>query len=260
MPYKQLRRQLYVLHSSHGKFVTEWYHEDRKAGRDPYLGIDYRKVRDGKLNPLEWERFKKVAQDFRATSRGKLYVWRPETAGTYVSDIQRRAEMFHNKFGCDGIVVDHMGMTRPKFIRTDDISTRMNAVVTEHRWMALNFARGKTVPVLGLFHMNRQGKMRADKNDGRYDFAAISYANQIEKDADVITYTYLNDQLRRDGKFYMGNIKNRDNPVFERMIGKVLWQSKRMRAIESGLLDTDTDRVQLALNSQNFLAPEDMLT
>jgi replicative DNA helicase len=260
MPYKQLRRQLYVLHSSHGKFVTEWYHEDRKAGREPYLGIDYRKVRDGKLNPLEWERFKKVAQDFRATSKGKLYVWRPETAGAYVSDIQRRAEMFHNKFGCDGIVVDHMGMTRPKFIRTDDISTRMNAVVTEHRWMALTFARGKTVPVLGLFHMNRQGKMRADKNDGRYDFAAISYANQIEKDADVITYTYLNDQLRRDGKFYLGNIKNRDNPVFDRMIGKILWQSKRMRAIESGLLDTDADRVQSALNSQNFLAPEDMLT
>jgi replicative DNA helicase len=260
MPYKQLRRQLYVLHSSHGKFVTEWYYEDKKAGRDPYLGIDYRKVRDGKLSPLEHERFKKIVQDFRATTKGKVYIWRPEVAGVFVSDIQRRAEMFHNKYGCDGVIIDHMGMTRPKFIRTDDTTTRLNGIVTECRWLALTFARGRTVPVLGLFHMNRQGKARADKNDGRYDYAAISYANQIEKDADVITYTYLNDILRKDGKFYLGCIKNRDNAVFDRMIGKILWNSRRMRAIESCLLDTNVDHVQSALNSQSFLAPGDLLT
>ena len=99
--------------------------------------------------------------------------------------------------------------------------------------MALNFARGRGVPVLALFQLNRQGKLRADKNDGRYDFAAISYANEIEKSADVITYTYLNDALRNEGKFYLGNLKNRDNPLFDRMVGKIIWQSKRMRAIES---------------------------
>ena len=122
--------------------------------------------------------------------------------------------------------------------------------------MALSFARGRTVPVFGLYQINRQGKLRAEKEDGRYDFSAISYANRIEQDADVITYTYLNPQLRKDGKFYLGCMKNRDNPVFDRMVGKIIWQSKRMRHIESGLLDTNTDQ---ALFRVTNLTMEDMV-
>lgn len=244
MPYKQLRRQLYVIHSSHGKFVTDWWKEDEKLGvpiDDRYTGLDYRKVRDGELSPKDKERLRKVAQDFRSTSKGRLFVWRPGDEAT-IFDIRRKAEMFHNKYGCDGIVVDHLGLVKPKY-RTSDFVTTSNAIVRDGRLMALNFARGRGVPVLALFQMNRQGKLRADKNDGRYDMAAISYANEVEKSADVITWTYLNDQLRSAGKFYMGNLKNRDNPIFDRMIGKILWQSKRMRAIESGLIDMNNDRL-----------------
>jgi len=86
--------------------------------------------------------------------------------------------------------------------------------------------------------------MRADKNDGKYDMAAISYANEVEKSADVITWSYLNDQLRKDGKFYMGNLKNRDNPLFERMIGKIIWQTKRIRAIEESVLEISDSNIK----------------
>lgn len=258
MPYKQLRRSLYVLHSSHGKFITEWHKKDVKAGRsNPYLGLDYRKVRDGKLDEVDFERLKIVAQDFKATCRGKIFVWRPEfQVGS--EEVRKKAEMFHNKYGCDGIVLDNIGNMKPKRM-TNDFVTSINTVVTECRFLALNFARGNTVPVLGLFHMNRQGKLRADKADGRYDSAAISYANQIEKDADLITYTYLNDQLRKEGKFYLGCIKNRDNPVFERFIGKVFWQSKRMRHIESNLVTMDADKIVKTANAIS-LTCDDMYT
>lgn len=261
MPYKQLRRQLYVIHSSHGKFVTEWWKEDEKLGVRPenrYLGLDYRKVRDGELSPRDKERLKKVAQDFMSTSKGKLFVWRPADEAT-IADIRRKAEMFHNKHGCDGIVVDHLGLVKPKH-RTSDFVTTQNSIVRDGRLMALNFARGRGVPVLALFQMNRQGKLRADKNDGMYDMAAISYANECEKSADVITWTYLNDQLRKEGKFYMGNLKNRDNPIFDRMIGKILWMSKRMRAIESGLIDMDNDRLIVSAGQHiSRLSAEDMM-
>lgn len=258
MPYKQLRRQLYVIHSSHGKFITDWHRQDKKNGRDvPYVGLDYRKVRDGKLDDLEYERLKIVAQDFKANSKGKLYVWRPPMqVGT--EEVRKKAEMFHNKYGCDGIILDNIGNMKPK-LRTNDFVTMINSVVTECRFLALNFARGNTVPVLGLFHMNRQGKLRADKADGRYDSAAISYANQLEKDADVITYTYLNDQLRQQGQFYMGCIKNRDNPVFPQFTGKIFWLTKRMRAIETSMLDMTQDRI-LAASQQISLTAEDMYT
>lgn len=258
MPYKQLRRQLYVIHSSHGKFMTEWHREDLKAGRkDPYLGLDYRKVRDGKLSELEYKRLKLVAQDFKANSKGKIYIWRPPTQ-VNSDEVRKKAEMFHNKFGCDGIILDNMSNMKPKF-RTNDYITMMNSVVTECRFLALNFARGNTVPVLGLFHMNRQGKLRADKADGKYDSAAISYANQLEKDADVITYTYLNDTLRNSAQFKMGCIKNRDNPIFDQFIGKVFWNTKRMRAIETGMLDMTNDRI-LAASKAISLTAEDMIS
>jgi intein/homing endonuclease len=170
MPYSQLRRQLYVIHSSHGKFVTEWNSEDG------YTGLDYRQVRDGELSPRNRERFKIVAQDFKATARGKPYIWRPSDHVS-IEDIRRKAEMFHNKYGCDGIVIDHLGLVKTKRRYTDTVSS-LNDVVRDGRLMALNFGRGRSVPVLALFQMNRQGKLRADKNDGRYDISAISYANE----------------------------------------------------------------------------------
>jgi len=245
MPYTQLRRMLYVIHSSHGKFVTDWYDEDRKNGVKPenrYLGVDYRRVRDGELSPLEKKRFIKVAQDYEANSKGKLFIWRPQMEVT-MKDIRQKAEMFHNKYGCDGVIIDHMGLVKPTG-RVSDYVVSLNSIVREGKLMSLGFARGRGVPVLSLFQMNRQGKMRADKNEGRYDMAAISYANEVEKSADVITWTYLNDELRKDGKFYMGNLKNRDNPLFDRLVGKIIWQSKRIRAIEQSMIDTSTDNIR----------------
>lgn len=250
MPYSQLRKQFYAVHSSHGKFVTQWNSDDG------YIGLDYRQIRDGELSAKDKARLITVAQDFRANTKGKLYIWRPDKDVT-IADIRRKAEMFHNKYGCDGIVIDHLGLVKPSGMVRDYVVS-LNSVVREGRMLALNFGRGRAVPVLALFQINRQGKLRADKNDGRYDFAAISYANEIEKSADVITYTYLNDDLRREGMFYLGNLKNRDNPLFERMVGKILWKTRRMRAIESGLLDLNDDQVVKACNRIS-LGVEDLL-
>lgn len=259
MQYKSIRRQMYVIHSSNGKFVTDWWDEDRKRGvplEKCYTGLDYRKVRDGELDEVSARRLKIVAQDFKANRKGRPYVWRPSEQ-VRMDDIKRKAEMFHNKFGCDGIVIDYLGLVLPKY-RTADYVASINSVVTEGRMLALNFARGKSVPVLALFQINRQGKLRAEKNNGRYDMAAIAYANQIEKDADVITYTYLNDVLRKEGKFYMGCLKNRENPIFEQVVGKILWQSKRMRHIEPGMLDMEADK--LAGHAQSItLTTDDMI-
>lgn len=247
MPYSQLRRQLYVIHSSHGKFVTQWYNEDG------YVGLDYRQVRDGELSARDKERLAIVARDFHESAKGELYVWRPAEEVT-VDKIRRKAEMFHNKFGCNGIIIDHLGLAQPSHGSRDYV-VAINSVVREARMMALNFARGHAVPVLALFQLNRQGLLRAEKNEGRYDFAAISYANEIEKSADVITTTYLDDQLRKEGKFKMGNLKNRDNPHFEMMIGKILWKSKRMRAIEPHVIDLNNSQL---LNACDQITMEDV--
>lgn len=260
MKYKNLRNQIYVIHSSHGKFVTDWNKKDRLAGKPPekcYSGLDFGQVRDGELSPEDKQRLRIVAQDFKANCKGKPFIWHPAEAVSS-EDIRRKAEMFHAKHGCDGIVIDYLALVKPKY-RTNDYVVSVNNVVREGQMLCSNFARGRGVPLLALFQLNRQGKMRADKADGRYDYAAIAYANEIEKAADVITYTYLNDQLRKEGKFYMGNLKNRGGPVFERMVGKILWQSKRMRAMETGLLNFEDDRLLLKAAREPSLGVDDMM-
>lgn len=260
MKYKNLRNQIYVIHSSNGKFVTDWYEQDRKAGKPPeqcYTGLDFGKVRDGELSPEDKKRLKIIAQDFKANCKGKPYIWHPPEAVSS-EDIRRKAEMFHAKYGCDGLVVDYLALVKPKY-RTNDYVVSVNNVVREGQMLCSNFARGRGVPLLALFQLNRQGKLRADKADGRYDYAAIAYANEIEKAADVITYTYLNDQLRKEGKFYLGNLKNRGGPVFDRMVGKIIWQSKRMRAMETGLIDYDNDRLLVKAAQSMSLGIDDMM-
>jgi replicative DNA helicase len=235
MPVRQLRLQLYALHSSNSKFVYVWNKQDG------YIGLDYRQMRDGLLNKRDYERLKIVAKDLKETSKGVLKLWRPSEE-VAIQDIRRSAEMFHNKYGCNGVIIDHLGLVKPKY-RSSDYGTSLNSVVRDARLMALNFARGKSIPVLALFQINRQGKLRADKNDGRYTAADLYMSNEVEKSADVITYTYLNDELRKNGNFYVGNIKNRDSPLIERFVGKIIWQTRRMRAMQVGLLDLDNDQI-----------------
>jgi replicative DNA helicase len=258
MKYANLRMQMYAIHSSHGKFVADWYREDMKAGvplEQCYLGLDFRQVRDGELDEKGKRRLRLVAQDFKATRKGKPYIWHPDQQVS-IEDIRRKSEMFHAKYGCDGIVIDYLALVKPNR-RTSDHVANINEVVRDGQIMAGSFARGRGVPLLALFQLNRQGKLRADKADGHYDFASIAYANEVEKAADVITYTYLNDELRKQGKFYMGNIKNRGNPIFERMIGKILWNSKRMKAVKEQLVDMDNERI-LAANRQISMRAQDM--
>lgn len=258
MNFRQVRRMLYVIHSSNGKFVTDWYDQDRKSGIEkPYLGINYQKVRNGKLNELEYKRLKLVAQDFQANCKGKIYIWRPQVQATF-ADIRRHSEIFHNKYHCDGLVVDYLGLVKPSSTRYTSTVDSVNSVVMEGRVLALTFGRGLGVPLLALAQINRAGKIKADKENGHYDFSSISYANQIEKDADVISYTYLNDQLRSEGKFLFGNMKNRDNPIFKKMVGKILWESKRMRALEVQNVLMDNDQVKKASNF--MMDPDSFLT
>lgn len=251
MPYTQLRRQLYAIHSSHGKFVTEWNKEDG------YTGLDYRQLRDGELSPKDFERLKIIAQDFKSQTEGHLYIWRPATEVT-MDDIKRKSEAFHHKYGCDGVIIDHLGLVQPKLLKSDYV-VQLNQIVRDTRLMALNFARGNSVPIMALFQLNRQGRMRAEKNNGQYDMAAISYANEVEKSADKITYTYLDPELRASGKFKIGCIKNRDDAIFEPVIGKILWQSKRMRSIEVGLMDLNADELLKAQSKISELSFDDVM-
>jgi replicative DNA helicase len=169
MPYAQLRRIAYVIHSASAKWPL--------AGYDKPL--DYRKVRDGMLDPKEEAFYKDVVADFhRNPDYCSFEVWSPDRE-VNIDDIRLEAELLHKRMEVGLIVLDHgMLIEARKKKRSKDYVVELNSVIRDSKKLALHFNQGEGIPVLMLFQINRQGKNEADKNEGRYKMSALTYANE----------------------------------------------------------------------------------
>lgn len=217
MPYEQLRRNIYVMHSAHAKWEAQGF----KA-------LDYRKVRDGELTPAEKEFYKKVVEDFSTNpDYCEFEIISPDRDMT-IKDIKLEAELLHKQMEVGLIVIDH-GQLVESGKKSKDYVVELNAIVRDAKKLALHFNHGEKVPVLMLFQINRQGKEEADKAEGVYKASAIAYANEVEKSADIITTTYLNDEHRRAGTTKFCNLKNRDNPKFAPFTAQVDFEPRRIK-------------------------------
>jgi len=220
MPYDQLRRQIYSMHTAHAKWAAQGYQP-----------LDYRKIRDGELTPAEEAFYQKVVEDFSTNPEyTEFEIISPDRDMT-IKDIKLEAEMMHKQMEVGLIVIDHGQLLNPAKSSKDYV-VELNSIVRDTKKLALHFNHGDRVPVLMLFQINRQGKEEADKSEGRYKASAIAYANEVEKSADIITTSYLNDEHRRAGTTVFCNLKNRDNPKFEPFIAKVDFAPRRIRNMD----------------------------
>ena len=216
MPYEQLRRMIYVMHSSNEKFAAE--------GIKP---LDYGKVRDGELTPDEEAFYLRVLEDFNNNPEYcHLDVWSPDREVT-ITDIKLEAELLHKQMEVGFTVIDHGGLVKPQE-KDNSYVIRLNSVLRDAKKFALHFNGGEGMPVLMLFQINRDGKDSADKNEGQYKLRALSYANEAERSGDTITTTYLNETHRANGTTMCCCLKNRENPLFEPFMIKIDFTCKRM--------------------------------
>jgi hypothetical protein len=206
MPREQIRRNIYTLHTAHPKFAAMGFES-----------LDYRAIRDGNLTDEE-EAFyyEHVIPDFKTNPNYTHFeVVTPDREWS-MDDVRSQLEILHKEFEVGMVVLDHgQWIEARKGRRNRDYTIELNSVITDAKRLALNFDHNNGVAVLMLFQINRNGKTEADKNEGVYKMNALTYANNAEKTADVITTTWLNDDLRRDGRTKFTNLKNRDNPLFE---------------------------------------------
>jgi replicative DNA helicase len=217
MPYKQIRRNIYAIHTSNKKWSAQ--------GKKP---LDLRQIRDGELTPEEEAFYQEALADFNTnTEYCRFEVWSPDNNVT-IEDIRVKAELLHKQMDIGLIVIDHGGLVEPTK-NNKDHTIELNSVLRgAKKTLALHFNGGEGVPVLMLFQINRQGKEDADKAEGRYKIKALSYANEAEKSADYITTTYLNDQHRENGTTLFCNLKNRDNPLFAPFTASVDFKCRRI--------------------------------
>lgn len=238
MPYEQVRMGIYVMHSANPRFTA--------MGYEP---LDYEDVKGGLLTKEQEAFFKIVIDDFTQNDEyGEFEVWGPDDDVT-TDDIKMQAELFHQKEEIGLLVIDHGGLVEPrKRKRGKDYTVELNSVLRDTKKLALHFNHGEKVPVLLLFQINREGKDQADKLEGRYKLRALSYANEAERSADVVTTTYLNDQHRQDGTTLFDCLKRRDGPRFEPFQASVDWRTRRignldpLRAQNSAGMSTDDHR------------------
>lgn len=217
MSYEQIRLRQAIMHSSNPKFIKQGW-----------IPLCYRSFRDGahpegiEISEEEKEYFRYLMDDMGSGEYGKFHI-NSATQQT-IPMIQRFLETKHRQDPIHFVVLDHLGLVTP-VRRTGNFYTDINTIMRGAKELALHFNDGEGIPVLGLLQINRKGKEEADKNQGRYKTQALADANEAERSADVISYTYLNQDLRNTGQTLVGCMKNRDNPWFEPFYASVYWDT-----------------------------------
>ena len=243
VPYIQARRIIHTMHSANLKW--------RAQGKN---SLDYAKVRDGELTPEDEAFYKEVLQDFNTNPNYcAIDVWAPDH-DINLDDVRAYAELMHKQKELGFLVIDHGALLEPKKKQFKDYTIALNSVLRDAKKLALHFNHGEGIPVLLLFQLSRQGKDAADKNEGKYKLNALSYANEAERSADVVTTTYLNDEHREAGTTLFCNLKNRDGALFKPFEAAVDFKCRRIYNLDNsygpGMSADDHDTVLAAMEDQ----------
>lgn len=244
MPYDQVRNILYSMHTSHEKFKPIRHALGIQSDPDMTVGLEYGKIRDGTLNPTEEDfLFNYVVPDFNDEKNkyGKIFieVADPDKDDFTIADLRMKAEVTYSKTPFSMIVVDHAGlMSSRKWVAST--TERQNEVIRDLKKLAMSFHRGRGMAMVVLFQINREGYKRITKAQERsgdeggaepqslYHLTDLSYANEAERSADIITATWVDEVLREKNLVMFQNLKSRDQAPFKPFYARVEWPCRRL--------------------------------
>ena len=212
MPYYQVKQIIYTIHSGNPKW-----------GRKP---LSYEQIDNGELSEEDELFYQQVLEDFETNPEYcRFRLW--QAAKPKVSQIRAYAELLHQELDVGMIFLDHGGLvgTSGKY---REMLHALNEIIEDSKQMALHFNSGEGVPVCLLYQINRTGKSEADKAGGVYRISAIANANEVEKSADYITTTYLNDEFRSNMTTLFGCLKTRNCPPFDPFMATVDFECRRV--------------------------------
>lgn len=254
MPYKQCRRILYAMHSGHEKF-------DKVRPKGKGDAVTVQGIQFGELSPKA-KKFMKdyVIPDFNdpANNYGSIHieVADPDKDAIKVADIRSRAETLFSKSPFKMIFVDHALLVAPrKWVSST--TERLNEVLRDCKRMAMNFNRGEGMAVCCLFQISREGfKSAMKKGDkdpekrGEYDVTNLSYANEAERSSDIVTATWVDDDLRKESLVKFQCLKTRDHAPFERFTASVHWETRRLKTLDPNEHGLNVEEVGKSIDDQ----------
>lgn len=181
--------------------------------------IEHRHLKSKTLGRTDWDCTKKeIIPDLREMP-GKFYILDEQDIEAYnyfsfdnkLQEIEDLCLKETGK-GLDLIIVDHIQMLA---FSDQDSKASENTII--NRWcnyfrsQCLDFLKSKRqVHVILVSQINRQGYLKAKKNNGMYDMTALKEANEIETCASVILGIYSDTSLINSNQVKIGVLKNRD--------------------------------------------------
>ena len=220
MPYKTVRDLFICLHSANLNLWpgSEW---------DDVYPLDYDSIQDGSMTERQEEFFKFLCNDLDTNKEyGNINIFQPED-GLTLSHLKAWAEIENRKKQLDILYLDYIEIMKPEGV-VKDYTLDLNQRIKDLKQFAINFDGGRGLKVVSAYQANRKGKENADKSGGEYRLDALSYANEAERSADVILYSYLNDELRENNQVKIGCLKNRSRPKFKQFVAKTVLSSRKV--------------------------------
>lgn len=236
MNYEQVRRQLAAMHSFHFRFRDVRHRLGLQASEKTDTGLDYERIRDGQLSPREEEFYDLVLSDLEDERNryGKIHVEvaDPDKPAFKVADIQNRSEALYSEAPFVKVFVDHSLLIDPEG-KYSSTTEKLNEIFKDLKKLARGFRRGTGMDVTVLHQINRNGLASAlkKKESGRlprYDMTNLSQSSQTEQSADVVTTTWVDDDLRSRNLVLFDCLKMRDGAPFMPFYGNVRWPCRRI--------------------------------
>lgn len=257
MPYTQVRRILYAMHSAHHKF--DGIRQSLGLGKS----LSYSRIRDGELDMLSPEQVARLDPEAVAnlvqTTNGRymnpnrpekqflmdyvvpdlndpaneygnihIEVADPDKSDFTVTDMRNRAEVIYSRDPTVALVfADHAGLMAPRH-HYNSTTERLNEVLRDLKRFSMSFNRGAGIATVALFQISREGYKSAEKNGGRYNLTHLSYANEAERSSDIVTAGWVDDNLRQQSLLKLQCLKSRDDQPFEDFYAGVLWPCRRI--------------------------------
>jgi len=256
MPYEQCRNILYSMHSMHPKFKAIRYQFGLQSTPEAAACLPYENIRDGTL-PKYHPNAKKFLRDFVVPdfngervvdginpqtgqpwgdpkNYGKIFieVADPDKSDFTMVDLRHRAEVIFSKTPFSMVFVDHVGLMAPrKWV--PNTTDRMNEIIRDCKRLAMSFNRGQGIAVIALFQISREGFKTAKKTKDKtgiaeFDLTHLSYANEAERSGDIVTTTWVDDDLKKSNRVQFQCLKSRDNKPFERFEARVEFACRRI--------------------------------
>lgn len=250
MPYPQVRRWIYAMHSYHSKFAGVRQHFGLQSSPDVGVGLDYKKIRDAQLTPGEKDFYLKyVLPDLEDPKNeyGQIHVEvaDPSKADITVEGLRDRAEEVYQKTPFGMAFVDHASLLGTRSKWTSKFEAQAESL-RDLKTTALNFRRGQGLPVVALYQINREGLREAQKRKDKgqlptYDLYNLANSSEAERSADVVTATYLDKEYSQRSRALLTCLKSRDNAPFDPCLLRVEWPCRRLLGCdESAQVDTST--------------------